>query len=88
MLPRERVIAALEHRESDRIPWGEHSINYNVYEDILGRPSFVQGQFKETRALWDGRRDEADLRFLLPRRRLRCFAHRLRRRLLLSESRR
>jgi hypothetical protein len=58
MLPRERVFAALEHREPDRIPWGEHSINYNVYEDILGRPSLVQGQFKETQAYWDGRRDE------------------------------
>ncbi|MDY6913046.1 MAG: uroporphyrinogen decarboxylase family protein [Planctomycetota bacterium] len=58
MLPRERVFAALEHREPDRIPWGEHSINYNVYEDILGRESFVQAQFKETQAYWSGRRDE------------------------------
>ena len=58
MLPRERVFAALEHREPDRIPWGEHSIDYNVYEDILGRPTFVQAKMKETRALWEGRRDE------------------------------
>ena len=58
MLPRERVIAALEHREPDRIPWGEHSIDYNVYEDILGRPTFVQAKMKETQAYWDGRRDE------------------------------
>jgi hypothetical protein len=58
MLPRERVFAALEHREPDRVPWGEHSINYNVYEAILGRESFVQAQFKQTKALWDGRRDE------------------------------
>lgn len=58
MLPRERVIAALEFREPDRIPWGEHSINYNVYEDVLGRESFVQAQMKETQAYWDGRRDE------------------------------
>ncbi|HUW33053.1 MAG TPA: uroporphyrinogen decarboxylase family protein [Planctomycetota bacterium] len=58
MLPRERVIAALEHREPDRIPWGEHSIDYNVYEDILGRPTFVQAKMKETQACWDGRRDE------------------------------
>ncbi len=58
MLPRERVIAALEHREPDRIPWGEHSIDYNVYEDILGRETFVQAKMKETQALWDGRRDE------------------------------
>jgi uroporphyrinogen decarboxylase len=58
MLPRERVFAALEHREPDRIPWGEHSIDYNVYEDILGRPTLVQAKMRETQAFWDGRRDE------------------------------
>ncbi|MHB0875113.1 MAG: uroporphyrinogen decarboxylase family protein [Anaerolineae bacterium] len=58
MLPRERVYAALEHRERDRIPWGEHSVDYNVYEDILGRPTLVQAKMRETQALWDGRRDE------------------------------
>ncbi len=58
MLPRERVFATLEHREPDRIPWGEHSIDYNVYEDILGRETFVQAKMKETQAFWDGRRDE------------------------------
>ncbi len=58
MLPRERVIAALEHREPDRIPWGEHSIDYNVYEDILGRETLVQAKMRTTRAYWDGRRDE------------------------------
>src|SRR5512142_2065550 len=58
MLPRERVFAALEHREPDRIPWGEHSIDYNVYEDILGRTTLVQSKMRETQAYWDGRRDE------------------------------
>ncbi len=58
MLPRERVFAALEHREPDRIPWGEHSIDYNVYEDILGRETLVQSKIKQTQAYWDGRRDE------------------------------
>lgn len=58
MLPRERVFAALEHREPDRVPWGEHSIDYNVYETILGRPTLVQAKMRETQALWDGRRDE------------------------------
>jgi uroporphyrinogen decarboxylase len=56
--PRERVYAALEHREPDRIPWGEHSIDYNVYEDLLGRETLVQSKFRETKAYWDGRRDE------------------------------
>ncbi len=58
MLPRDRVFAALEHREPDRIPWGEHSIDYNVYEDILGRKTLVQAKMRETQAYWDGRRDE------------------------------
>jgi uroporphyrinogen decarboxylase len=58
MLPRERVFAALEHRECDRIPWGEHFVDYNVYEDILGRRTLVHAKMRETQALWDGRRDE------------------------------
>ncbi len=58
MLPKERVLAALEGREPDRIPWGEHFVDYNVYEDILGRPSLMHAKFRETQALWDGRRDE------------------------------
>ncbi|MCE5276763.1 MAG: uroporphyrinogen decarboxylase family protein [Planctomycetaceae bacterium] len=58
MIPRERVLAALEHREGDRIPWGEHFIDYNVYEDILGRPTLVHSKFRETQAYWDGRRDD------------------------------
>jgi len=58
MLAKERVIAALEHREPDLIPWGEHFIDYNVYEDILGRETFVHAKMKETQALWDGARDE------------------------------
>ena len=58
MLPKERVYAALEHREPDRIPWGEHSIDYNVYEDILGRETLVQAKMRTTQAYWDGRRDD------------------------------
>lgn len=58
MLPRERVFKTLRHEEPDIIPWGEHSIDYNIYEDILGRKTFVQSKFRFTKALWDGRRDE------------------------------
>lgn len=58
MTSKERVLAALEHREPDRIPWGEHSIDHNVYEDILGRETLVQAKIRTTRAMWDGRRDE------------------------------
>ena len=58
MLPRERVLATLNHREPDIIPWGEHFIDYNVYEEVLGRKSFVHAKFRETKAWWDGRRKE------------------------------
>ena len=58
MLPRERVFTTLEHQEPDRMPWGEHLIDYNIHEAILGRPSFVNSHFKEQEAYWEGRRDE------------------------------
>jgi len=58
MLPRERVAATLDHREPDVVPWGEHSIDYNIYEMTLGRETWVHSKIKETRGLWDGRRDE------------------------------
>ena len=33
MLPKERVFAALEHREPDRIPWGEHSVDPRRFQE-------------------------------------------------------
>lgn len=48
----------MEHREPDRVPWGEAVINYNVYEEILGRPTLVEAKMRQTQAYWDGRRDE------------------------------
>ncbi len=58
MLPRERVIKALSHEEPDIIPWGEHFIDWNIYEMVLGRETWVHAKFRETQALWEGRRDE------------------------------
>lgn len=58
MLPRERVAKTLSFQEPDLVPWGEHSIDYTTYEMVLGRESLVQAKMKQTRALWEGRRDE------------------------------
>ncbi|MEN6642048.1 MAG: uroporphyrinogen decarboxylase family protein [Armatimonadia bacterium] len=58
MLPRERVATTLSFREPDLVPWGEHSIDYTTYEMVLGRESLVQGKMKQTRAMWEGRRDD------------------------------
>lgn len=58
MLPRDRVALALDHKEPDLVPWGEHYIDWNIYELVLGRPTWVHAKFRETEALWHGRRDE------------------------------
>ncbi len=58
MLSRERVFKTLKHQEPDIVPWGEHSIDYNIYEDVLGRKTFVQSKIRFTKALWEGRRLE------------------------------
>lgn len=55
MLPRERVFNTLEYEEPDIVPWGEHWIDYNIYEDILGRKTFVHAKMRETKAWWEGR---------------------------------
>jgi len=58
MTPRERVFKTLAHQEPDIIPWGEMYIDYNVYEDILGRKSFVHGKIQEVKAWWEGQDEE------------------------------
>lgn len=58
MRPRERVIAALSHREADRVPTGENAVDYELVERILGRPTLYNARWKELQALWDGHRAE------------------------------
>ena len=58
MTPKERVRAALKHEEPDRVPMGEHEIEFSVIEQALSRPTFYRAKAKYDMALWDGRRDE------------------------------
>jgi len=58
MTPKERVTAALEHGEPDRVPTGEFATDYWVIEQALGLPTFWRAKRRYTEALWDGRRDE------------------------------
>lgn len=58
MTPKERVLAALHHREPDRVPTGEIGVDWTIVEQALGRESFYRAKWKELTALWDGRRDE------------------------------
>jgi hypothetical protein len=57
MLPKERMVAALEFRTPDRIPVGETGIDYTITEQALGHPTLYRGKWKEYQALWQGRRD-------------------------------
>lgn len=55
---KERVLAALAHREADRVPTGENDIDYMLVEELLGRETLYNARWKERQALWDNRRDE------------------------------
>lgn len=58
MLPKERIIAALEHREGDRVPIGENGADWEIVEMALGRPTYYRSKWKEWLAEWEGRREE------------------------------
>jgi uroporphyrinogen decarboxylase len=58
LLPKERMIAALEHREADRVPVGETGADWEITERVLGHPTYYRSKWKEWTAEWEGRRQE------------------------------
>lgn len=56
MKPRERVIAALNHEEPDRVPTGENAVDCDLVEQILGYPTLYNARWREREALWNGQR--------------------------------
>jgi len=58
MTRKERVRAAIEHREPDTVPIAEWIIDYEPASLVLGRPTFLRGKARLAHALWAGRRDE------------------------------
>jgi len=58
MTSKERVYAAIQHREPDRVPVGEAYVDYPVIEQVLGRPTYYRSHAREVIARWEGRRDE------------------------------
>ncbi len=58
MTPKERVYAAVQHREADRVPVGEAYVDYPVIEAVLGRQTYYRSHAREVQAHWEGRRDE------------------------------
>ena len=53
MLPKERVIAALEHREGDRVPVGELHADREIIEAAIGRSAYVNSKWRNG---WPGGR--------------------------------
>jgi uroporphyrinogen decarboxylase len=58
MLPKERVVAALEHRSFDRVPVGEIGVDYPITDRALGGETLYRAKWREYEAYWQGRRDE------------------------------
>lgn len=58
MTGKERILAALHHREPDHVPTGENQMDPHLVRQILNRPSVASTGREEIEALWDGRRDE------------------------------
>ena len=57
MTSKERVLAALAHRQPDRVPTGENQVDGALVEQLLGRPSLYNAGWREFEALWSGQRD-------------------------------
>ena len=58
MLPKARIVAALEHREADRVPVGEIHADWEIVELAIRRPTYLHSKWREWTAVWEGRRDE------------------------------
>jgi len=58
MTSKERVIAVLDHKIPDKVPWGEFAIDYDTVEKILGHESYLRAKAKSQIAFWEGRRGE------------------------------
>ncbi len=57
LIPKERVLTALDMEEPDRVPTGEFATDYPVIEAALGRRTYWRAKMREHRALWSGKRD-------------------------------
>ena len=65
MLPRERVLAAFQHKSTDKVPIHNIGFSSRIASIILGREAYVGGgiqQWREAKALWEG--EEAHKEYL------------------------
>ncbi len=63
MLPRERVLAAFQHKPTDMVPIHNIGFSSRVASIIMGREVYVGGgiqQWREAKALWEGEEAHAE----------------------------
>lgn len=58
MNSKERVLAALEGRIPDRVPWGEFAVDFDTVERIIGHETYLRAKARSQIAFWEGRHDE------------------------------
>ena len=58
MNSRERVLATLDGRIPDRVPWGEFAVDFDTVEKIIGHETYLRAKAKSQVAFWEGRHDE------------------------------
>lgn len=58
MLPKSRMIGALEHHEPDHVPIGEQGVDWEVTDRALGVKTLYRAKWRTYTAMWEGRRDE------------------------------
>src|SRR5512139_298223 len=58
MLPKDRMIAAMEHREPDPVPIGEQGGGWELTDGALGVKTLYRAKWRAYTALWEGRREE------------------------------
>lgn len=58
MNSKERVLATLDGRLPDRVPYGEFSVDFDTIEKILGHETYLRAKAKSKIAFWEGRHDE------------------------------
>lgn len=58
MNSKERVIAALQHCEPDRVPRGENAFDAAFFEQTVGYKTLAYGGWEEKEAIWSGQRDK------------------------------
>ena len=65
MTPRERVLTAFQHGQTDKVPIHNIGFSSRIASTILGREAYVGGgiqQWREAKALWEG--EEAHKEYL------------------------